>query len=304
MNVSYLCIMIFNIQRFSTHDGEGIRTIIFYKGCPLRCAWCCNPESQSFEPDIMFDVRLCKSFGDCLKVDPVAIKRDNNNIHINRSLIRDPEKLRNICISKAITVAGEKKSAEELLREIEKDIPFYHRSKGGVTLAGGEALSVGIELVTLLKELKKRGIDVAVETSLYVPWENVERTLGMVSTYLVDLKHTNRGLFLQYTGGNLDIVLENLEILAGKKENIIIRIPVIPGFNHTYAEMKEIINHAATLKNIREIHFIPYHTLGKEKYRMLGMNYVFGQIRRVAPAELSDYTRYAGEKGFKTLIGG
>jgi len=296
--------MIYNIQRFSTHDGEGIRTMIFYKGCPLRCEWCCNPESQSFEPDVMFDSRLCKNFGDCLKAGTGGITRDSRGILIDRSLIRDPEKLRNICISKALTVIGEKKSTEDLLKEIEKDIPFYHRSKGGVTMAGGEPLSVGNELVTLLRELKKRGIDVAVETSLYVPRENVERTLGMVSTYLADLKHTNKELFRKHTGGDLNLVLENLKMLTGKKENIIIRIPVIPGFNHTNAEMEEIVNHAATLKNIREIHFIPYHTLGKEKYRMLGLDYIFGQIRRVAPDELSDYTQYAREKGFKAVIGG
>lgn len=296
--------MIYNIQRFSTHDGEGIRTMIFYKGCPLRCAWCSNPESQSSEPEIMFDKKLCRNFGDCINADPVSIKKNNKGIVINRSLVSDPEKLRNVCISKAITVAGENKSVEELLDEIEKDVPFYKTSKGGVTLSGGEPLSAGTGLENLLIELRNRNIDTAVETSLYVKWENIEKILRLVSAFLVDLKHTNRELFRKYTGGDLNLVLLNLEKLTASHNNVIIRIPVIPGFNHTEEEMKDFIDYISSLKTISEIHFIPYHTLGKEKYRMLGREYTFGNYPAVKPEELIQYVKYAHFKGFKTKIGG
>jgi len=252
----------------------------------------------------MFDDRLCRNFGDCLKADPAAIKKSSNRTIINRSLISNPEKLRDICISKAITVTGEKKSVGELLDEIEKDVPFYHRSDGGVTLSGGEPLSEGGDLDELLQQLKKRNIDTAIETSLYIPWENVERTLGFVSTYLVDLKHTNRDLFRQYTGGDPYVVFRNLDRLSSKDENIIIRIPVIPGFNHTEGEMKDIIDYITSLQNIREIHFIPYHTLGTEKYRMLGMDYAFGNYPSVQSDELTGYVKYAHSKGFATRTGG
>ncbi len=278
--------------------------MIFYKGCPLRCSWCSNPESQSFEPEIMFDKRLCRNFGDCLKADPVSIKKSSNGILINRSLISDPEKLRNICISKAIMVIGEKKSVAELVNEIEKDRPFYHKSKGGVTLSGGEPLSAGTDMEKLLIELKNRNIDTAIETSLYVRWENIERTLGFVSSYLVDLKHTNRELFRQFTGGDPDLVLRNLEKLSARDDNVIIRIPVIPQFNHTFEEIKDIIDYISSLKNIREIHFIPYHTLGTEKYRMLGLEYTFGDFPSVHPDELIQYVKYAHSKGFVTKTGG
>jgi len=296
--------MIYNIQRFSTHDGEGIRTMIFYKGCPLRCEWCCNPESQTFEPSIMFDPRLCKSFGDCLQAESLGITRSERGICIDRSLIEDPEKLRNVCLSKALTVAGVRMSVKELMQEIEKDIPFYHRSEGGVTLSGGEPLSEGPELILLLNKLKNRRIDVAIETSLYVPWKNVERTTGLVNTYLADLKHTNHELFMRYTGGDLNLVIGNLQKLAARKEHIIVRIPVIPGFNHTLPEIKAVIDFTCVLQQVREIHFIPYHNLGIEKYRMLGMEYVFGAKNRVDPAELPDYVQYAREKGFRVKIGG
>ena len=304
MKIDDLCLMIYNIQRFSTHDGEGIRTIIFYKGCPLRCLWCSNPESQSFEPEILFDKRFCRNFGDCLKADPDAIKKSSNGTTIDHALIKDAEKLGGVCISKAITVAGEKKSVAELLYEIEKDVPFYHRSQGGVTLSGGEPLSEGPDLEKLLQELKNRNIDTALETSLYVSWPYVERTLGLVSTYLVDLKHTRKDLFTKYTGGELDVVLKNLERLSSKDEKIIIRVPVIPQFNHTKSEMKDIIDYVITLRNIREIHFIPYHTLGTAKYEMLGRNYLFGNHPSVGHQELSEYVNYAESKGLKTRTGG
>lgn len=296
--------MIFNIQRFSTHDGDGIRTIIFYKGCPLRCLWCSNPESQSTEPSVMYDHKICKRFGDCIKADPGAVKLNQHGVQINRSAIVHPEKLRDICLSRALTIAGANMSVDELLLEIEKDIPFYHRSKGGVTLSGGEPLSQGADLIILLKELKRRNIDVSVETSLHVNWMKVERCLGLIGTYLVDLKHTNREKFRLYTQGNVQLVLDNLKMLADRKDNIIIRIPVIPEFNHSEHEMKRIIDFAASLNHIREIHFIPYHTLGVEKYAMLGMDYLFGPGKPVEHVELSGYVQYAQTRGFITRIGG
>jgi pyruvate formate lyase activating enzyme len=296
--------MIYNIQRFSTHDGEGIRTMIFYKGCPLRCAWCSNPESQDPGPSVMFNEKLCRNFGDCILSFPSAISRKGEGIIIDRSKIVNPERLRNLCASGALVVVGEEKDIMQLVGEVEKDMPFYSRSNGGVTLSGGEPLSAGPELEKLLAELKKRNIDRAVETSLCVPWENIERTIGLVNTYLADLKHTDRKVFRQYTKGDSVLVLGNFEKLAALGENIVIRIPVIPGFNHNPAAMRAMIDFALTLKNIGEIHFIPYHNLGAMKYKMLGMEYPFENIKRVDPSELSEYIGYATEKGFKVRTGG
>jgi pyruvate formate lyase activating enzyme len=296
--------MIFNIQRFSTHDGSGIRTIIFYKGCPLRCLWCSNPESQSPKPDILFDRRICKHFGDCMKVNGNAVTLYNDEIQIDRSAVSNPEIFRNVCISKALTVTGEDKSTDDLLAEIEKDLPFYRQSRGGVTLSGGEPLSQGQEVVNLLQELQKRGIDVSVETCLHVTWKKVERCLGLVGTFLVDLKHTDKDKFHNCTQGDIGLVLDNLRKLAATRSNIIIRIPVIPGFNHSDQEMKQIIGFAASLDHVAEIHLIPYHNLGIEKYNMLGMDYTFGNKKPVDPAELTGYIEYAHSKGFKTKIGG
>jgi pyruvate formate lyase activating enzyme len=293
--------MIFNIQRFSTHDGEGIRTMIFYKGCPLRCAWCCNPESQSFDYSILYDRRKCKSFGDC-QIPESTLK------HIAKRGFNFPpassEFYRNVCPTRAIQVSGEEKSAEDILHEIEKDLPFYRHSGGGVTLSGGEPLSQGESLVELLLQLKNRNLDVAMETSLHMDWPGVERCLGLVGTFLVDIKHTDSDKFNLFTGGDLQLVKTNLKRLVEAKENIIARIPVIPEFNHTMDEMEKIIDFIGSLHDIREIHFLPYHTLGTQKYAMLGMEYTFGKKKPVDETGLNNYINYARSKGFTVKTGG
>ena len=287
--------MIFNIQRFSIHDGIGIRTLIFYKGCPLRCQWCSNPESHSFGPDLLYDNRVCKKFGDCLRIEKESITEIPGGIQINRPSVIDPAKYRNGCASKALTVSGEDKSADELLIEIEKDTPFYN-GNGGVTLSGGEPLAQGPELVLLLKKLKRKNIDVTIETCLHVSWVNVERCLDLVSVFLVDLKHTDAEKFREYTHGDIDLVMCNLKKLTDWNNNVVVRVPVIPGFNHTFSEMKKIIDTVATLKNVREINFLPYHTFGVEKYKMLSLDYIFGDKPSVQDVELTEYIHYAISK--------
>jgi len=296
--------MIFNIQRYSTHDGEGIRTIIFYKGCPLRCKWCSNPESQSFTHEILYNERLCRKLGDCVRTAPGTIKEISGKLNPDRGTLKNPESLRNVCMTKALTIAGENKSVPRLVHEIEKDIPFYRQSNGGVTLSGGEPLAQDEDLRVLLKELKKTKINVSVETSLHVDWKKISRCLGYIDVFLVDLKHIDPEKFREFTSGNATLVLKNLEKLAGSGEQIIIRIPVIPDFNHSAAEMHEIIDYAAAINGIREVHFIPYHKLGIEKYQMLGRSYEFGNSPSVEHPELKGYIEYAQSKGLKTRIGG
>jgi len=296
--------MIFNIQRYSTHDGDGIRTLIFFKGCPLRCQWCSNPESQSFAPSILYDQKSCKNFGDCIRATPEAISRSaNNGLDIKRSLIRDPDKLKDLCVSKALRVSGESKSVDDLLKEVEKDLPFY-RNDGGVTLSGGEPLAQGQELVHLLQALHKRRISTNIETSLHVRWKLIERCIGLVRTFLVDLKHIDPEKFRQYIKGDAALVMENLEKLDYFGAHVVVRIPVIPGFNHSEAEIRAMVDFVSTVKGIREIHFLPYHSFGVEKYRMLGMEYTFNSTRQTEDKELKPYIQYAESQGFKTKIGG
>ena len=293
---------VFNIQRYSIDDGRGVRTNIFLKGCPLRCLWCNNPESLEATPSIMFDERLCNQFGDCLEAGNGQIILENNKLIINRDLISDPVIYSNICPSKALIITGREKSVLEILQEIEKDIPFYEISEGGVTLTGGEPLAQGPELKELITELKKRGIHVSVETSLHLPWEIIENYTNLIDMFLADLKHIDTHKFTKYTGGNATLVINNFKRLDETGKKFIVRVPVIPGFNNSYSELTAIIDFASGLKNVSEIHFIPFHSLAKEKYIMLGMDYKYGDHRKIEKNELIPFAEYAEHAGHTAKI--
>lgn len=296
--------MIYDIQRYAIHDGTGIRTLIFYKGCPLSCKWCCNPESQAYTYSLMYDHKLCQDFGDCLKANSNAIsKTDPCGIVIHRELLDSAEGLKNVCASKALRVAGEKQSPEELLLEIQKDLPFY-KDTGGVTLSGGEPLAQGPELLQLLQLLRDEHISVHLETSLHVKWELVDRCIGLVDTFLADLKHVQKDKFRTHTGGDAALVMTNFQKLGKTRAHVIVRLPVIPGFNHSEPEICELIDFVVSLQTVREVHFLPYHNFGLEKYQMLGRDYELQGAAQVRDRELAPYIQYAESKGLLTKIGG
>lgn len=293
---------VFNIQRYSIHDGTGVRTNIFFKGCPLRCSWCNNPESIDPAPSIMFDERICHRFGECLKPGNTGILIENEKLKISRNLISDTSLYNEICPSKALIVSGREMTILQILQEIEKDIPFYKMSGGGVTLTGGEPLSQGPELTDLIIQLKNIGIHVSVETSLHLPWEIIETYTGLIDMFLADLKHLDNDKFSKYTGGNAKLVTDNFKKLDETGRKFIVRVPVIPGFNFSHTELSAIIDFAAGLKNASEINFIPFHSLAKEKYLMLGKEYTFGNRRNIKKTELRPFAEYAERKGLISKI--
>ncbi len=293
---------VFNIQRFSIHDGNGVRTNIFFKGCPLSCLWCNNPESIEPFPSIMFDERLCQMFGDCIKAGSGHITSEGGRLLIDRKNITDFTSLRNICPSKALTVVGQPMSVDEIIREIEKDIPFYRTSGGGVTLSGGEPFSQHPFLEELITELKAKDIHVSVETSLHVPWETIENYLDIIDVFLADLKHTSSEKFTKFTGGEISLVINNFKELDNRGKPFVVRVPVIPGFNFSEHELCEIIDFASGLKNAHEINFIPFHSLAMEKYIMLGKEYIFDNHGNVEKTELKQYVDYAVKKGLIAKI--
>jgi len=293
---------VFNIQRYSIHDGDGVRTNIFFKGCPLRCLWCNNPEGLETSPSIMFDERLCHRFGDCLKAESGQILLEKNRLVINRDLISDSAIYRDICPSKALIVAGEEMSVTEILAEIEKDIPFYMTSKGGVTLTGGEPFSQGSELKELIIELSRLGINITAETSLHLPWEVIEDYVNIVDTFLADLKHMDDEKFTKYAGGNAKLVLNNFRKLDDTGRKFIVRVPVIPGFNSSDPELSAIIDFVSSLKNATELNFIPFHSLAKEKYAMLGLDYKYADTCRIKKEEILPFIKYAENRGITAKI--
>jgi pyruvate formate lyase activating enzyme len=293
---------IFNIQRFSIHDGNGVRTNIFLKGCPLQCAWCNNPESIDPFPSIMFDERTCHAFGDCIKAGGGKITLKDGSLFIDRENIKDYSALRNICPSKALIVTGQEMSVSQIMDEIVKDIHFYNMSGGGVTLSGGEPFSHDPDIGELFIEMKAKGIHVSVETSLHISWETIEKYLDYTDVLLTDLKHIDKEKFAKYTGGDATLVLTNFRNLDKKGKPFIVRVPVIPLFNFTEPELFAIIDFAAGLKNAHEINFIPFHSLASEKYTMLGKEYIFENQKNIGKAELSPYVEYAEKKGLSAKI--
>lgn len=296
--------MIFNIQRFSTHDGSGIRTIIFFKGCPLRCPWCSNPESQSFDYDIFFDKQKCITCMECVKVSRnEEFTRIDEGIVINRENIVNPLLFKDICPTKAIQVIGEEIDIEKLLKEIEKDKIFYTNSGGGVTFSGGEPFSQPEQLLILAKELKKREISIAVETCLDVCWRNMEAVVRYIDEFLIDLKHVDDKKLNEATCAEFAQIEYNLRRLEAEKVPVTIRIPVIPGFNDSTDDMHAIIDFLDSFTNIKNLHLIPYHSFGKGKYKQLGWDYKL-RVEALDKNELEPFLTYANNKGLKTVIGG
>lgn len=267
--------MYFNIQRFSTHDGDGIRSILFLKGCSLACPWCQNPESRSEKLSILFDERSCMSDCNICTNASKGIKRIAGKITVNRKIIRDEEliELRDICPTEALTVCGKDAEQDFLFDTLIKDKPYYDQSGGGVTFSGGEPLMQSDLVAALAKRLNETKVQTAIESCMHVPWKNIEQVAPHIDCWLTDLKHMNDEKFLKWTKGSLKRIKDNYRKLAPIAKRIIIRVPVVPNFNDTDEELQQIIDFAASLESCKELHLLPYHTLGINKYRLLDMPY-------------------------------
>ena len=299
--------MIFNIQRYSTHDGPGIRTVVFLKGCSLSCRWCQNPESRSRTRDVLFDARLCLEGCDlCQLAAPGIIERALNGLIIHREKLNDAtlDALTDCCPTQAMTVCGEDQQVADIMATVLRDKPFYDRSGGGLTLSGGEPFMNPDLALSLFKASHEQGIHTAVETCLHVPWHAIEPSLPYVDLFLADLKHVDGEVFKQWAGGSAKRVLENLKRLAAAGKKITIRVPLIPGFNADEASIKAITRFAADELNVREIHFLPYHTLGMNKYTLLGQPYSAPDKPLDNPALLDFALAFAGQNGLTATLRG
>lgn len=299
--------MIFNIQRYSTHDGPGIRTVVFLKGCSLGCRWCQNPESRARSEDLLYDSRLCLAGCElCQQAAPAVITRTLDGLIIHRQNVNDSHiaALRDCCPTTALTVCGEEKSVEEIMATVLRDKPFYDRSGGGVTLSGGEPFMNPTLAQALFEASHQAGIHTAVETCLHVPWKYIEPALPFVDLFLADLKHVDEAVFLQWTDGNARRVLDNLQRLAQAGKKMIIRVPLIQGFNASEADIAAITDFAADRLQVSEIHYLPYHTLGMNKYQLLSQPYTAPDKPLDAPELLAFAQDYAQSKGLTAILRG
>ncbi len=240
---------IFDIQRYSIHDGPGIRPIVFLKGCYLRCRWCCNPAGK---PKIM----------------------------------------------------GQDITVEEVMAEIDKDEAYYRRSNGGITLSGGECLFQPDFSAALLKAAKEKGYHTAIESTGCAPYQEIQKLLPYLDLYLMDIKHMDSDKHKQFTGQPNERILENARQIAIDAKELIIRVPVIPTFNNTKEEIRAISEFAASLPNVKQLHLLPYHRLGQDKYTGLGRTYTLADIEPMAEEYMQGLLETAKHSGLACQIGG
>lgn len=299
--------MLFNIQRYSTHDGPGIRTVVFLKGCSLGCSWCQNPESRSRTEDVLFDERLCLAGCDlCQQAAGGIISRVDEKLIIAREKLTDTDvgMLSDCCPTQALTVCGERQTADAIMSKVLRDKPFYDRSGGGITLSGGEPFMQPEMARTLLQRSKEAGVNTAVESCLHVPWKYIEPSLPHLDLLLADLKHVDQQRFHQWTDGNAGRVLDNFRKLAARGVEMTIRVPLIPDFNADEQSIRAISDFAADEIGAKAIHFLPYHTLGINKYKLLNLPYLAAQKPLDAPELLLFAEQYASQKGMTAWIRG
>lgn len=265
---------IFNIQRFSIHDGPGIRTIIFFKGCPLECKWCANPESQEKKKQIMYSKADCRSCGMCQRVcshEAIIMKKDNG-IEINRKKCVACGNCIEECIPMALKMTGEELSISEIKKEVMKDSAFF-RKEGGITLSGGEPLLQKEIAAKLLKSFHDLCIHTAIETCGQVNYENIEAVLPNCDLFLYDIKEMNSKKHEELTGVGNQTILKNLIKLGKTDAKIWIRMPIISGYNDDPKEVISVTDIARQIRNLEKIELLPYHNLGVSKYERLGKKY-------------------------------
>ena len=252
---------IFDIQRYSIHDGGGIRTIVFLKGCPLRCKWCCNPEGQHY--------------------------------NVEKMTLGGKEK-----------VVGQDVTVGEIIDIVERDRIYYRRSGGGLTLSGGESLTQPDFAVALLKTAKERGINTAMESTGFADFSVISRYLPYLDLYLMDIKHMNSAKHKEFTSQPNELILENAKKITDAGTRLIVRTPVIPTFNATKEEIGEIAKFASSLKGVTQMHILPYHRIGTDKYKGLNRDYSLTGIEPPSKELMNELLEVVNSYGLKGQIGG
>ena len=300
--------LITNVQKFSIHDGDGIRTSVFFKGCPLKCEWCHNPETQRFEKEMQCDKEKCVGCGTCAKVCPNgAISMENGKPEMKKDACTFCGKCVNFCPIGIREIIGREYSVKELIKELMKDQMFYEESGGGVTLSGGEVMAMDIDyILAIAKELKRQDVTLTIDTCGYVPYEKFQAILPYVHIFLYDVKVMDPKLHKKYIGVDNQLILDNLIRLAADGARIYIRIPTIKEVNGNEKNMKETI---AFLKehdiHPAQINLLPYHDTGSGKYSKLDMEYKGTDLHAPEKEEMESFVRLFVESVFQnTKIGG
>ncbi len=301
--------LIFNIQRYSVHDGPGIRTTVFLKGCPLGCRWCHNPEGADAEPVLSLLPGRCIGCGACVPVCPHGLGGRLGSAAEEqgaRTVCEHCGACVEVCPSGARTLVGRHYTVDELLCEVGKDQVFYEESGGGVTFSGGEpvASESSAFLLACLKDCRESGFHTAVDTSGAVVQGTLLQVAALADLILYDLKLMDDALHREYVGAGNQLILENLQALSAAGSDIWIRVPLIPGITDGQENLEETAAFVASLPNRHPVHLLPYHKVGRDKYRRLGRVYPMADLETSTPDVLAEMARRVRAFDLEVQVGG
>jgi pyruvate formate lyase activating enzyme len=298
--------IIFDVKRYAIHDGPGIRTTLFLKGCSLRCQWCHNPEGIESKPEIMLRPSRCaKECHECVSICPRdAISKDGNTIEIDKAKCDLCAKCEDVCVYEALEVVGKEVTVQEIMEELEKDRIFFDESGGGITFSGGEPLMQLDFLEALLKEIGKKNIHVTLDTSGYVSFEDLDRISDKIDLFLYDLKIMDDEKHEKYTGVSNRLILDNLRKLAEREKSVAVRIPLISGINDDDQSIQKFVEYLQSIKNIKQINLLAYHKGGSEKYKRLRKERFPKTFQPPSDERIGEIKKILTDSGFSVKTGG
>ncbi len=299
--------MLFDIKHYAVHDGPGIRTTLFFKGCPLRCWWCHNPEGISPEKELIVKPKRClEECRLCLSSCPenALSKPEGKTIQVDRKKCRAQARCAEICPTGALEMVGKTMTVTEVMQEVNQDRIFYERSGGGVTFSGGEPLQQPEFLDALLTACKKIDLHTVVDTSGHAPFALLERIRDRVDLFFYDLKHMDPGKHREMTGVSNSVILDNLRRLADTDSRVHIRIPLVTGVNDDDAHVRQVAAFLTELPGIQDISLLPYHSMGSQKYSNLNLPYLRSDAKPPTEGAVAVIKAVLQQHGFRVKIGG